>query len=202
MDRSRDVRLARRLSVISVIEGAAVAVLGLTLGVQSGSLSLVGFGLDSAIDSFASIILVWRFSIETDSAHRGARAEQLAERLIGIVLAVSATGLIVGAAHSLLTHGEAESNLAEVVLLAASILFLPPLAIAKRRVADRLDSNALRKDALLTTAGAVLAAIALAAGQFAPSLGLWWADAVASIVIAVFLAREGWLILRNRPALI
>ena len=202
MNRANDLRLARRLSVISVVEGTAVAILGLTLGVRSGSLSLIGFGLDSAIDSLASIILVWRFSIETSSAHHGAQAEHLAERLIGIVLVVSAAGLIVGAAHSLLTHAQAESNLAEIVLLAASIVVLPPLAIAKRRVADRLESNALRKDALLTAAGATLAVIALAAGQIATSIGLWWADAVASVVIALFLAREGWLILRNRPALI
>lgn len=199
MDRTRDLRLARRLSAISVAEGAIVAVFGLVLGFQSGSLSLIGFGLDSAIDSLASIVLVWRFSIETSSAHQGARAELLAERLIAIVLLLSATGLVIGATHSLLTHSEAESSTAQIVLLAVSLVVLPPLAFAKRRVADRLASNALRKDALLTTAGAVLALIALAAGQFAPTLGLWWADAVASIVIAVVLAREGWDILRSKP---
>lgn len=197
MNRSRDVQLARWLSVISVLEGSVVAVIAIFLGLGSGSLSLVGFGLDSAIDATASVVLVWRFSIESSSAHQGERAETLAERLIGIVLVVSATALIIGAAHALLTHGEAESSTAQIVLLVISIVVLPPLALAKRRVADRLDSNALRKDALLTAAGAALALIALVAGQFGGSFGLWWADAAASIVIAGVLLREGWDILRK-----
>jgi divalent metal cation (Fe/Co/Zn/Cd) transporter len=197
MSRVGDVRIARRLSVISVVEGSIAAVIALTLGLSSGSLSLIGFGLDAAIDSLASVVLVWRFTIEASSAHHGARAEHLAERLIGIVLVLSAAGLVVGAAHALLTHGVAESSTAQEVLLVASLVILPPLAYAKRRVADRLDSNALRKDALLTAAGAILALIALVAGQFAPSFGLWWADAVASIAIAAVLGREGWTILRS-----
>ncbi|HEY7023890.1 MAG TPA: cation transporter [Candidatus Limnocylindrales bacterium] len=197
MNRARDVRIARWLSGISVLEGAAVAVIALALGLGSGSLSLIGFGLDSAIDATASVVLVWRFSLESSSVHHGERAEMLAERLIGIVLVISATALIIGAAHALLTHGEAESSTAQIVLLGFSIVVLPPLAFAKRRVADRLESNALRKDALLTAAGAALALIALVAGQFGPSFGLWWADAVASIVIAIVLLREGWDILRK-----
>lgn len=197
MNRVRDIRSARLLSIVSVVEGATVAVIAIWLGLGSRSLSLIGFGLDSAIDATASVVLVWRFSIESSSAHQGERAETLAERLIGIVLVASAMGLILGAAHSLLVHDEAESSAAQIVLLAVSILILPPLAFAKRRIADRLDSNALRKDALLTAAGAALALIALAAGQFGPSFGLWWADAVASIVIACVLLREGWDILRK-----
>src|SRR4051794_20752040 len=122
MSRASDVRLARRLSVFSVIEGATVAAIALALGLSSGSLSLVGFGLDSAIDSLASVVLVWRFSIESSSAHHGARAEQLAERLIGIVLVISATALVVGAVHALLTHGEAESSTAQLVLLVVSLV--------------------------------------------------------------------------------
>ena len=197
MNRTGDVRLARWLSVISVIEGATVAVIAIWLGLGSGSLSLIGFGLDSAIDATASVVLVWRFSIEGSGAHQGERAEMLAERLIGIVLVVSGTALIVGAVHSLLVHGEAESSTAQIVLLIVSIIILPPLALAKHRVANRLDSNALRKDALLTAAGAALAVIALLAGQFGPSFGLWWADSAASIVIAAVLLREGWDILRK-----
>jgi divalent metal cation (Fe/Co/Zn/Cd) transporter len=199
MTREHDVALARRLSVISVVLGATLAVLGLFLGFRSGSLSLIGFGLDSAIDSTASVVLVWRFTIEAaGNAAHGERAESLAEGLIGIVLIASATGLIVGAVHSLLTHGEAESSTAQIVLLVVSLVCLPPLAYAKRRVADRLASNALRKDAVLTAAGAALALIALVAGQLGPAIRLWWADAAASIVIALVLLREGWVILRQR----
>jgi divalent metal cation (Fe/Co/Zn/Cd) transporter len=199
MNRAHDVRLARQLSIVSVLLGAALAVGGLFLGVHSGSLSLIGFGLDAAIDATASVVLVWRFTIEAaGSAAHGERAEELAEGLIGVVLVASAIGLIVGAAHSLLTHAEAESSTVQIALLLVSLVCLPPLAYAKRRVANRLNSNALRKDALLTAAGATLALIALLAGQLGPTIGLWWADAVASIVIAAVLLREGWSILRSR----
>ena len=195
--RTDDVRSARRLSVVSVAVGTVVAVVAVVSGLSSGSLSLVGFGLDAAIDSAASVVLVWRFTIETRDAGRGAHAEHLAERMIGTVLIVAAVALLAGSVRSLLLHGVAEAGIVQAVLLIASLAVLPPLAYAKRRVAVRLDSNALRKDALLTAAGAALAAVALVAGQLAPLVGLWWADSVGSIVIAVVLAREGLGILRG-----
>jgi divalent metal cation (Fe/Co/Zn/Cd) transporter len=73
---------------------------------------------------------------------------------------------------------------------------LPPLAIAKRRVAADLRSGALRADALLTAAAAVLACVSLLGVVASTLLGLWWADAVGALVIAAFLAREGWTSVR------
>ena len=198
MDRPRDIERARVLSAISVVLGAAAAIAAIWLGVASASLSMVGFGIDAAIDASASVVLIWRFTIESRDDARGHHAEQLAERLVGIVLLVAATGLLIGAARALAfpepVHGDTE----QVVLLLVSLVALPPLAIAKRRVAIRLGSNALRKDALLTGAAAVLVVVALVAGQLAPSLGIWWADAAGSIVIALVLGREGWIALRPR----
>jgi divalent metal cation (Fe/Co/Zn/Cd) transporter len=190
-DRSSDVRLARRLSAISVVLGAAVAFVAVSLGIASGSLSMIGFGLDSAIDSAASVILVWRFTIEARGDAHAVHAERVAEHLVAVVLVVAAGFLIFGAARSLLLHLDHESSSAQIVLLVVSLVALPPLAVAKRRVADRLGSNALRKDALLTAAGALLALVALLAGQLAPSIGLWWADSVGTIIIALVLGREG-----------
>lgn len=166
------------------------------LGITNGSLSMLGFGVDAAIDSAASVVLVWRFTIESRDGARGARAERVAERLVGVVLVAASIGLALGAARSLLLHSDVEGGVTQVVLLVVSLVCLPPLAIAKRRVADRLESNALRNDALLTAAAAVLALVALVAGEIAPSFGLWWADAFGSLVIAVVLGREGWGILR------
>ena len=184
--------------MISVALGAVVAVLAIALGAASGSLSMVGFGVDAAIDATASVVLIWRFSIESHHDERGLHAERIAERLVGIVLVVAATALLVGAVRSLLFHEEIRGGVAQVALLVVSLAALPPLAIAKRRVAIRLGSNALLKDALLTGAAAVLALVALVAGQVAPQLGIWWADAAGSIVIAVVLGREGWIVLRSR----
>ena len=192
--RGPDLSRATWLSVVSVLLGAAAAVFAIVFGLSSGSLSMIGFGLDAAIDASASVVLIWRFRIEVSNAHRGARAEHIAERLVGAVLVVSATALVLGAVRSLLLHEEPSASLAQTALLVLSIAALPPLSIAKRRVAIRLGSAALRRDALLTGAAAVLAFVALAAGQLAPAIGLWWADAAGSIVIAVVLGREGLLV--------
>jgi divalent metal cation (Fe/Co/Zn/Cd) transporter len=196
VERGRDVERARLLSAVSVVLGAIVAVAAIWLGIDGGSLSMIGFGVDAAIDASASVVLIWRFTIESRNGAHGLRAEELAERLVGIVLLASATGLLLGALRALAFPEPIHGGTAQLILLVASLIALPPLAIAKRRVADRLSSNALRKDALLTGAAAVLALVALLAGEAATSFGLWWADAVGSIVIALVLGREGWVAIR------
>ena len=196
VDRVADLQRARQLSAISVGLGVVLAIIAVALGIASGSLSMIGFGMDAAIDSAASVVLVWRFVIESrGQGHE--RAEEIAERLVSVVLLLAALALVIGAARALLLHSGAQPGAVQVALLIVSLVALPPLAWAKRRVADRLASNALRKDSLLTAAGALLALVALLAGQLGPSFGLWWADAVGSIVIAAVLAREGSTVLRG-----
>ena len=187
-----DVRRALALSLASVVIGLVASVAALALGLTSGSLSLVGFGLDAAIDSAASAALVWRFRIERRDAERADRVEHAAERIVGAVLVVAALALTVGAVRALLTHGAAHTSTAHLVLLVVSLVVLPPLAIAKRRVALRLGSVALRNDALLTGAAALLALVALVATVLAETVGAWWADAAGTLIIAAVLAREGW----------
>jgi divalent metal cation (Fe/Co/Zn/Cd) transporter len=189
-DRASDVQRARALSVVSVVAGIVAAIAGALIGVTTGSLAVLGFAIDSAIDSAASMVLTWRFTTESRDPERAVRVEHAAERVVGIVLLVAATSLAVGAARALLAHETVTPSTAQLVLLAVSLLVLPPLAFAKWRVARRLSSAALRNDALLTGAAALLAGVALLAVGLATS-GLWWADAAGSLVIAVVLGREG-----------
>lgn len=162
------------------------------LAIASGSLSLLGFGVDAVIDSVASVALIWRFREERRNPARAVRIEHLTERIVGGVLLTAALALSIGAVRSLLAHSEVETSTGVLALLVASIAALPPLAIAKRRVAADLRSGALRADALLTAAAAVLASVSLIGVVATTLLGLWWADAVGALVIAAFLAREGW----------
>ena len=83
-----------------------------------------------------------------------------------------------------------------LTLLVASVVLLPPLAVAKRRVAARLGSGALRADSILTAVAAVLAAISLASLAASEALGVRWADAVAALIVAAIVFREGWSSLR------
>jgi divalent metal cation (Fe/Co/Zn/Cd) transporter len=190
--RTADLHRALVLSVASVVIGSVAAVAALALGLSSGTLSLVGFGLDAAIDSAASAALVWRFRIERRDPKRAEHVEQAAERIVGGVLVVAASALTIGAVRALVTRGEAQTSAAHIVLLVLSLVVLPPLAVAKRRVALRLGSVALKHDSLLTGAAALLALVALLATVLAASAGLWWADAVGTLIIAAVLAREGW----------
>ena len=189
-------RRAIQLSAVSVFWGGIAGALAFVLAIATGSLSLFGFGVDAVIDSMASIALIWRFRDEGRNPARAIRVEHLAERIVGVVLLTAALALGVGAIRSIVAHSEVGASPMALGLLVASIAVLPPLAVAKRRVAARLWSGALRADAYLTGAAAVLACVSLLGVVASTLLGLWWADAVGALIIAAFLAREGWTSVR------
>jgi divalent metal cation (Fe/Co/Zn/Cd) transporter len=189
--RARLLRQAILLSVISVLWNGVAGSAAVVLSFLSGSLSLAGFGFDAVVDSAASVALIWRFTAETREPHRAARVEKAAERVVGITLIVLGVYVVAGAMRALATASHPDSSAAATVLLVASLIVLPPLAILKRRVADSLRSGALRGDSILTGVAALLAAISLSAALL-QGLGLWWADAVGALVVAVVLLREGW----------
>ena len=196
VDRGADLRRAIQLSAVSVAWNGIAGALAFVLAIATGSLSLLGFGVDAGIDSVASIALIWRFQDEGRNPARAIRIEHLAERIVGGVLLTAALALSVGAVRSIVAHSEVETSTGAMALLVASIVVLPPLAVAKRRVAVRLLSGALRADALLTGTAAMLACISLLGVMASTHLGLWWADAVGALIIAAFLAREGWTSVR------
>jgi divalent metal cation (Fe/Co/Zn/Cd) transporter len=195
MDRPRLLERALWLSVVSIVFSGLVGVVAVVVGVSTGSLSLLGFGLDAAIDSVASIVLVWRFRVELREPHRGERIEEVAEAIIGAVLLLIAAYLVVGALGALVSGAIPEATTARTVLLVVAVLGLPPLAVAKYRTAKQLESRALRADAVLTGVAALLAGIGLAALVLSELLGLTWADAVGALLVAAILAREGWIAL-------
>jgi divalent metal cation (Fe/Co/Zn/Cd) transporter len=190
-DRDRLLRRAVRLSLLSIVLGAAMGVSGVIAALTSGSLSLLGFGFDAAVDSAASVALVWRFSIEARQPHRAERVEKIAEGLLGIVLLVVAAYLGVSAARALIDHANPDSSLAGFVLLITSVVALTPLAIAKYRTATALESRALRADSILTGIAALLAAISLVSLGLSSAFGLTWADAIGALIVALVLVREG-----------
>lgn len=190
--RETDVRHALRLSVFSIVWSGVAGSIAVYAALVSGSLSLLGFGADAVIDSVASIVLVWRFSVEASQPHRAERVETIAERVVGLALIALALYLAFGALRALMAEAHPETSLVSLGLLLASVVVLPPLAVAKYRVAARLGSGALRADSILTTVAAILAAISLASLAATQAFGLWWADAIAAIIVGVIILREGW----------
>jgi divalent metal cation (Fe/Co/Zn/Cd) transporter len=168
-----------------LVGGAAVVT-----AVATGSLSLIGFGVNAVVDSSVSALLVWRFSAEAAGRTGGiARAERAALRLAAAAFAVIAVYVLTRATVALAGHHKTAYSVFGVVEAGASLVVLSYLAVSKYRLAGRLASRALRADSLLTASGVALAALTLGGLLAERWFGWWWADPVAAIAIAIFL---GW----------
>ena len=190
-------RRASLLSATSIGLSALIGLIAVSVALANRSLSLLGFGVDSAIDSAASIVLLWRFRIEVAHPHRAERVERLAEIAVGAVLLFFAVYLAINASFALSNHTGAATSVTSVALLLASLVLLPPLAVAKYRTATALRSGALRADSVLTGIAAALALVSLLSLVLSELFGLWWADAVGALIVAVVLAREAWAAFRS-----
>ena len=190
--RSTHLRRALLLSALSIAWSGVAGSIAIYAALKSDSLSLLGFGADAVIDAVASAALVWRFMVETRQPERAMRVERAAERVVGLALIVLALYLAAGSVRALGAQAYPEASFASLALLLASAVVLPPLAVAKYRVAAHLDSRALRADSFLTAAAALLASISLASLVASDALGFWWADAVGALIVGMVVLREGW----------
>ena len=191
-DRARHLRWALWLSTLSIAWSGIAGSIAVAVAMVSGSLSLLGFGVDAVIDASASAALIWRFLVESREPVRAARVERMAERIVGFALIALALYLVLGSLRSIAAQAHPEGSAFSVILLLASAVVLPPLAIAKYRVAALLRSGALRADSVLTAVAALLAVISLASLAATDVLGFWWADAAAALVVGLIVFREGW----------
>jgi divalent metal cation (Fe/Co/Zn/Cd) transporter len=185
-------RQAVQLCAATVTWNVTVGGVAVATAIATGSSSLIGFGINAVVDSSVSALLVWRFGTEkAEHAERAIRAERIALRLAGAAFSVIAVYVLGRALAALVSGHRASSSLFGVVEAAASLVVLPYLAIGKYRLSRMLQSSALRADSLLTVSGIALAAIALAGLALQRAVGWWWADPVAGLAIAGFLAWQG-----------
>jgi divalent metal cation (Fe/Co/Zn/Cd) transporter len=194
-----DARKAMRLSAVTVAWNLVVGGAAVVTAISSGSLSLIGFGINAVVDSSVSVLLVWRFHAEDRGhAERAERAEARAERLAGVAFLLVALYLAVQSIRALITKQTSEATTFGIVEAAAALAFLPFLARAKYTLALRIGSRALRADSLLTASGVALSAVALTALLLLRAFGWWWADPVGALTIAVILAWQGALTLHQQ----
>src|SRR5262245_2009728 len=196
------VQLLRRALVLSLISVALSGVLGLIaviVGLTSDSLSLLGFGFDTAIDGAASIALAWRFATEARHPHKGEGVERAAEIVVGVVLLLLAVYLGANALIALANGSHPEVTPVGIVISVFSLLALPPLALAKYRTAIPLASGALRADSILTSIAAALALISLISLALIEFFDVFWADAVGALIVTMVLLREGWFSVKKAP---
>lgn len=195
--RADSARLGRRLQYVTILWNSAECIAALIAGFMAGSIALVGFGFDSAIEVTSSFAALWRLRRDADEAAREG-AERRTLRIIGACFALLAAYVVHEAAHSLVMREAPEHSVPGIAIAALSLIVMPLLVRAKRRVAARLRSGALEAEARQTRVCAYLSAILLAGLGLNLALGWWWADPLAGLVMAPIIAWEGWEALSGR----
>lgn len=180
---------ARRLNVVTIAWNAVEGVVAVAAGVAAGSVSLVGFGLDSAVEVSAAVVLAWRLGQERrggcmqDSDRRATRAIAVSFGALAAFVAVESVRDLAGGARP-------EASVPGMVLAVLSLAVMPVVARAKRRLAPALGSRAVQADAAQTDLCALLSAVLLVGLGANAALGWWWADPVAGLGIAALAGSE------------
>jgi divalent metal cation (Fe/Co/Zn/Cd) transporter len=189
-DRTAVVRQARRLEYFTVgwnvIEGLVAVVVGLV----AGSVSLVGFGIDSFIEVTSGSVLLWRMSVDANGQDRD-RNEKRALKAVGICFLALAAYIAYESVTDLWLNRSPEQSIPGIILACVSLVVMPLLSRAKRRVGQSLGSAAMYADAKQTEFCTYLSAILLVGLLLNALLGLWWADAAAGLVMVPIIAKEG-----------
>jgi divalent metal cation (Fe/Co/Zn/Cd) transporter len=181
-------RRARALSWLSLVWMGAEGGIAITAGILAGSIALVGFGIDSAIEGFASLAIVWRF---TGRRLRSPAAEECARKLVAVQFFLLAPYVAVEAVRYLATAHEVETSVLGMALTASSLVGMPFLGVAKQRVARILGSSATHGEGAQNLLCAYLAGAVFLGLAGNALLGWWWLDPVAALLIAAVAVREG-----------
>jgi divalent metal cation (Fe/Co/Zn/Cd) transporter len=183
--------LARRVRQLSWLSLAAMSVEGfvaILAGILAGSIALIGFGLDSAIEGFASMIIIWRF---TGTRVLSETAEQRAQKLVAIQFFVLAPYVAVESVRALLGGDRPAVSVLGMALAGWSLVTMPLLGIAKQRIADAIGSAATKGEGRQNLLCAYLAAALLVGLAGNAIAGAWWLDPAVGILIASVAVKEG-----------
>ena len=189
--RAESIRSALSLEYFSLAWNFLETFVGLAAGLASGSVALIGFALDSVVESSSAAALIWRLRREQTG---GASTEDIERRAVRIVGgAFFALGAYVGAQATidLVTRSKPEASVLGIVLATVSVVVMPLLAVRKRRMAKIIDSRSLEADSGQTWLCSFISVFLLIGLGANAALGWWWADPVAALVIAGLAFREG-----------
>jgi divalent metal cation (Fe/Co/Zn/Cd) transporter len=190
-DRPALVRRGQWLAWFTIAWNAIEGVAGIAAGIAAGSIALVGFGVDSYVEVFAGSVILWRLARERQGQELSDAAERRAVRLIAITFLLLAAGVGAESVRRLRTGAEPDDSLFGIVLAFVSLIVMPLLAWAKRRVGEQLGSRAVTADATETILCVWLSAILLAGLGLNALVGWWWADPLAGLGIVYVAGREG-----------
>jgi divalent metal cation (Fe/Co/Zn/Cd) transporter len=180
----------KRLEYFTIAWNSLEGLVAVIAGAIAGSISLVGFGIDSFIEVTSGAALLWRMSVDADVKKRE-RNERLSIRTVGVCFLVLAAYIAYEAASDLIGRKTPEHSLPGIILACVSLVVMPMLSRAKKRVGKALGSAAMAADAKQTDFCVYLSAILLLGLLLNSALGWWWADPVAGLVMTPIIAKEG-----------
>jgi divalent metal cation (Fe/Co/Zn/Cd) transporter len=186
-------RRGRVLEYLTLGWNVIEAVVAVTSGILAGSTALVGFGVDSVIESSSGVVLLWRLQEGPTTEGR----EQTALKLVGVSFLLLAGWVAWDASATIFEREVPDQSIVGIVLALLSLLVMPLLARWKRTLAGQLGSKALTADSRQTDLCAYLSAILLLGLGLNAVLGWWWADPVAALVMVPIIGREGIMALRG-----
>lgn len=183
-------RTGKRLEYFTIGWNTLEGILAVVFGALAGSISLVGFGIDSFIEVTSGTALLWRLSLDANEEERE-RNEKTALRIVGLCFVGLSAYIAYEAVSDLRAYRAPEHSIPGIILSIASLIVMPLLSRAKRRVGASLNSAAMHADAKQTEFCAYLSAILLVGLLLNAALGLWWADPVAALLMVPITLREG-----------
>lgn len=189
-DRQELVRRGRRLEYFTIAYNTGEGLVSIVAGLVAGSVSLVGFGLDSLIEVTSGAALLWRLHHDLDHSRRE-QVEQITLRIVGWCFVALALYILYESGSTLIAHEIPKPSIPGIIIAALSVMVMPLLAKAKRRVASGIGSGAMQADSRQTDFCAYLSGILLGGLLLNALFGWWWADPVAGLTMVPIIAKEG-----------
>ena len=186
----------KRLEYFTIGWNTLEGFVALVAGASAGSVSLVGFAIDSFIEVTSGATLLWRMSVDADGEKRE-RHERLSLRIVGVCFIALAIYVACEAITDLIGRKAPEHSLPGIVLACISLIVMPILSRAKKLVGVQLASTAMKADAKQTDFCVYLSAILLCGLLLNALFGVWWADPVAALIMAPIIAQEGFGAIRG-----
>jgi divalent metal cation (Fe/Co/Zn/Cd) transporter len=190
LDRVEVVRRGRHLEYFTIAWNSLEGLVAVVAGAIAGSISLVGFGIDSFIEVTSGSVLLWRMSVDAD-VQRRERNERHALKIVGACFLALATYISYESVMDLWSKKAPEHSIPGIVLACVSLIVMPLLSRAKRNVGSALGSAAMHADAKQTEFCTYLSGILLAGLLLNAFFGLWWADPAAALIMVPIIAKEG-----------
>lgn len=187
-ERDRLIRRGKALSWLSLAWMTVEGAVAITAALLAGSVALLGFGVDSAIEGLASVIVIWRF---TGARRVSEQAEERAQKAVAVSFLLLAPYIAQDAIRALVSGDHPSTSWVGIGLSVSSIVVMPLLGRAKQRIGERLGSGATAGEGSQNLLCAYMAAGVLVGLAANAALGWWWLDPVIALVIAAIAVREG-----------